>query len=146
MTISPPRTWQRGEYSISTETARLDFPLIHAYLSHRSYWARGRSLEIVRRSIENSVNFGVFHLKAQVGFARVVTDFATFAWLADVFILEEHRREGLGKWLLETIVALEELQGLRRWLLATHDAHGLYRRYGFTSLRQPEHWMEKSTQ
>jgi len=146
MTISPPRIWQRGEYSISTETERLDLPLIYDYLSHRSYWGRGRSLEIVRRSIKNSVNFGVFHLKAQVGFARVVTDFATFAWLADVFILEDHRRQGLGKWLLETIVTLEELQGLRHWLLATHDAQGLYRRYGFTSLRQPEHWMEKSTQ
>jgi GNAT superfamily N-acetyltransferase len=138
--------WQRGEYSISTELGRLDIPLIHDYLSHSSYWAKDRSREKVQRSIENSLNFGVFHCREQVGFARVVTDYETFAWLADVFILEEHRGLGLSKWLLEVILAHPKLQGLRRWLLATRDAHGLYRRYGFTELEDPKRWLERLTE
>jgi GNAT superfamily N-acetyltransferase len=138
--------WQRDEYSISTELGRLDIATIHDYLSRSSYWAKGRSLEQVLRSIQNSLNFGVFDGDEQVGFARVVTDYATFAWLADVFILEEHRGQGLSKWLLEVILAHPELQGLRRWLLATHDAHGLYRRYGFTELQEPTRWLERFTE
>jgi len=135
--------WQSGEYSISTDVARLDIPLIHDYLSSRSYWAQGRSLEVVRRAIENSLNFGVFRQSQQIGFARVVTDYATFAWLADVFVLEEYRGHGLSKWLMEIIMSHPQLQGFRRWVLATRDAHELYRRYGFTDLQDPSRWMEK---
>jgi GNAT superfamily N-acetyltransferase len=135
--------WQSGEYSISTDVARLDVPLIHDYLSRRSYWAQGRSLEVVRRAIENSLNFGVFRQSQQIGFARVVTDYATFAWLADVFVLEEYRGRGLSKWLMEVIMTHPQLQGFRRWVLATRDAHELYRRYGFTDLQDPSRWMEK---
>jgi len=137
--------WQRGEYSISTELGRLDIQFIHGYLSNNSYWAKNRNREKVQRSIDNSLNFGVFHEREQVGFARVVTDYATFAWLADVFILDEHRGRGLSKWLIEVILAHPELQGLRRWLLATRDAHGLYRRYGFTELEDPTRWLERTT-
>jgi GNAT superfamily N-acetyltransferase len=135
--------WQQGEYIITTNSERLDIELIHDYLSKSSYWARGRSLDLVRRSIENSLPFGVFRESEQVGFGRVVTDYATFAWIADVFILEQHRGQGLSKWLLEVMVNHPQLQGFRRWVLATRDAHGLYRRYGFTELRDPPRWMEK---
>jgi len=135
--------WQQGAYIITTDHERLDFALIHDYLSKSSYWARGRSLDLVRRSIENSLPFGVFRESEQVGFGRVVTDYATFAWIADVFVLEEHRGLGLSKWLIEVMVTHPQLQGFRRWLLATRDAHGLYRRYGFTELKDPSRWMEK---
>ena len=114
--------WRRGDYSISTEKARLDLKVIHEYLS-ASYWATGRSLETIRRSIENSVAFGVYHKDSQVGFARVITDYATFAWIADVFILEPHRGQGLSKWLMEVMLQHTDLQGFRRWVLATKDAH-----------------------
>jgi GNAT superfamily N-acetyltransferase len=135
--------WRRGPFEISTERARLDVAAIHDYLSGHSYWARGRSRAVVERSIAHSLPFGVYYEERQVGFARVVTDYATFAWLADVFVLEEFRGRGLSKWLLEVVCAHPELQGLRRWLLATKDAHGLYRRYGFTPLADPELWMER---
>jgi GNAT superfamily N-acetyltransferase len=136
--------WQRGEYSISTERESLDIFLIHDYLSHRSYWAKGRSLERVQLAIENSLCFGIFNGQQQVGFARVVTDFATFAWVADVFILEQYRGHGLSKWLMEIILNHPRLQGLRRWILATRDAHGLYHRYGFTQLQDPTRWLERA--
>ena len=123
--------FRRGDYLISTERARLNVNLIHHYLSNTSYWATGRSIETVRRSIEHSLPFGLYRGGRQIGFARVVTDRATFAWLADVFVLDEFRGEGLGKWLVETILAHPELQGLRRWTLGTRDAHELYRRFGF---------------
>jgi len=139
--------WQRGEYTISTEPARLDISLLHNYLSTTSYWAQGRTVEVVKRSIENSLCFGLYKIGAahpeQVGFARVVTDYATFAWLADVFVLAESRGQGLAKWLLEVIVSHPELQGLRRWLLATKDAPELYRRFGFAELNDPARWMER---
>jgi GNAT superfamily N-acetyltransferase len=135
--------WQRGEYSISTDRARLDVDLIHRYLSTSSYWAQGRPIEVVRRSIENSLAFGVYRGDSQVGFARVITDYATFAWVADVFILEEHRGRGLAKWLMEVAVAHPDLQGFRRWLLATKDAQELYRRFGFEELKRPERFMER---
>jgi GNAT superfamily N-acetyltransferase len=140
--------WHRNEYTISTDRALLNIGLIHNFLSHTSYWAMGRSLERVRRSIDNSLCFGVFWTNAagnkqQVGFARVVTDYATFAWLADVFILDEHRGKGLGKWLSEVIISHPDLQGFRRWVLATKDAHELYRRVGFRELHRPERWMER---
>jgi GNAT superfamily N-acetyltransferase len=135
--------WRRGDYLISTDMARLDFDVIHGYLSGESYWAKGRSIETIRRSVENSLAFGIYKEDRQVGFARVVTDYATFAWIADVFVLEEFRGAGLSKWLMEVMLAHPELQGFRRWVLATKDAHGLYRQYGFTELLWPQRWMER---
>lgn len=133
--------WQQGQYTISADKARLDIEVIHGYLS-RSYWAEGIHLETVRRSIEHSLCFGVYHADDQIGFARVISDFATFGYLADVFILEEHQGRGLGKWLMEIILSRPDLQGFRRWMLATRDAHGLYSRFGFTKLSRPEMIME----
>ncbi len=135
--------WQQGEYLISTDSDRLDISTIHDFLSRRSYWAQGRSLEVVERSIANSLSFGLFKHNRQIGFARVVTDYATFAWLADVFVLDEFRGRGLGKWLVKVILAHPDLQGFRRWVLSTKDAHGLYRDFGFRELKQPERWMER---
>jgi GNAT superfamily N-acetyltransferase len=135
--------WKRDEYRISCDREQLDLQLIHEYLSRRSYWAQGRSFEQVQRSINNSLNFGVFSGNEQLGFARVVTDYTTFAWLADVFILEPYRGRGLSKWLIEVIVSHPQLQGLRRWLLATRDAHDLYRRFGFKALEDPARWLER---
>ena len=145
MTYEPGFDRQRGDYLVSTDRTKLELSMIHDYLSHQSYWAQGRPLEIVRRSIENSLCFGVFHGVEQVGFARVVTDYATFAWLCDVFILESHRGEGLGKWLMQCIVEHPFLKGLALFILATRDAHELYRRYGaFEMLAAPEKWMVRS--
>jgi GNAT superfamily N-acetyltransferase len=135
--------WINGDYAISTNRARLDFTVIHRFISEESYWGQGRSIEVVRRSVENSLPFGVYHEGEQVGFARVVTDYATFAWLADVFVLEGHRGRGLSKWLMEVILSHPELQGFRRWVLATKDAHELYRKFGFIDLHRPERWMER---
>lgn len=139
-------TWERfkDEYVISTDPARLDVSLIHTFLSQSSYWAQNRSLDRVILSIENSLNFGLYHDERQIGFARIVTDYATFAWLADVFIIEDYRGHGLGKWLIETVVGHPALQVLRRWVLATRDAHGLYGQFGFVELRQPHSWMERT--
>lgn len=136
------RGWQRDGYLISTNASMLDLEVVHGYLS-RSYWAAGVPEDVVRRSIENSLCFGVYRGEEQAGFARVVTDRATFAYLADVFVLEEHRGQGIGKWLVEVILSHPELQGLRRWMLATRDAHDLYRRYAFTELAWPGIFMER---
>ena len=135
--------WHRGEYVISTDRGRLDLRMIHDYLSRSSYWAVGRHLETIARSIENSLSFGLYENDKQVGFARVVTDYATFAWIADVFVLPEQRGRGLSKWLMEVIISHPELQGFRRWVLATKDAHTLYERFGFIPLHRPERWMER---
>jgi GNAT superfamily N-acetyltransferase len=126
---------------ISTDPARLDPRAIHAYLT-RSYWAAGIPLETVERSIAGAICFGVYDNEAQVGFARAITDRATFAYLADVYILESHRGRGLGKWLMRVILAHPDLQGLRRFALATRDAHGLYAQFGFTPLVAPDRHME----
>jgi GNAT superfamily N-acetyltransferase len=136
------REWRRGEYLVSTDRSLLDLQVIHGYLS-TSYWAAGVPEEVVGQSIENSLNFGVYRGEEQVGFARVVTDRATFAYLADVFVLEAHRGQGLGKWLVEVVLSHPDLQGLRRWMLATRDAHDLYRRYAFTELARPAIFMER---
>jgi GNAT superfamily N-acetyltransferase len=136
------REWQRGEYLISTDRSRLDLEVIHGYLS-TSYWAAGVPESVLRRSVENSLCFGVFRDETQAGFARAVTDYATFAYLADVFVLEEHRGRGLGKWLVEVVLSHPDLQGLRRWMLATKDAHELYRKYAFEDLARPEIFMER---
>jgi GNAT superfamily N-acetyltransferase len=143
MTEAGECEWQRGEYSISTENERFDLALIHDFISHQSYWGQGRKLETVQRALDHSLNFGIFKNNQQVGFARVVTDFATFAWVADVFILEAHRGKGLAKWLMKSILSHPELQGFRRWVLATKDAHQLYRQFGFQELKRPERWMER---
>jgi GNAT superfamily N-acetyltransferase len=134
--------WRRGDYLISTDKSRLDLAVIHNFLT-ASYWAAGISMEIVKRSIEHSLAFGLYKGDQQVGFARVVTDYTTFAYVGDVFILEEFRGQGLSKWLMEVIAAHPDLQGLRRWLLLTRDAHELYRKTGFTEPRTPERYMEK---
>jgi GNAT superfamily N-acetyltransferase len=134
--------WTQGEYTVSTDRQRLDYDLIHSFLTE-SYWAAGIPIDVVRRSIENSLPFGVYRGAEQVGFARVVTDYATFAYLADVFVVEAHRGRGLAKWLVDVIASHPDLQGLRRWMLATRDAHELYRGVGFTELKQPGRWMER---
>lgn len=139
-----PNEWRRGDFVISTDRFRLQLDFIHDFLANTSYWAKGRSLEVVQRSIENSLNFGVFKGNEQVGFARVVTDYATFAWLADVFIVEKYRGQGLGVWLIEVITSHPRLQDFRRWLLATRDAHELYRRFGFTEITELKRWMERT--
>ena len=132
---------RHGEYTISTDPDRFDVTAIHAYLT-RSYWSPGIPRATVERAIAYSLSFGLFHGDAQVGFARVVTDRATFAYLADVYVLEDHRGKGLSKWLLEAVLAHSELQGLRRFLLATRDAHSLYARYAFKALANPARLME----
>ncbi|MFT4153303.1 GNAT family N-acetyltransferase [Parafilimonas sp.] len=121
-------------YAITTDTSKLDVNVIHQYLSEESYWAQGMPRDVVEKSIDNSLCFGLYYNDAQVGFARLITDCATFAYLADVFILHEHRGKGLSKWLMEAIQAHPELQNLRRWLLTTKDAHGLYEQAGWTKV------------
>ncbi|HUK48221.1 MAG TPA: GNAT family N-acetyltransferase [Terriglobales bacterium] len=133
---------QRDEFVVSTDRARLDLDVIHAFL-RQSYWSPGIPREMVERSIKNSLCFGVFKGTQQVGFARVITDRTTFAYLADVFILEPYRGIGLSKFLMECISKHPDLQNLRRWMLATRDAHGLYVSFGFTPLKHPERFMER---
>ena len=135
------QAWTKGEFQISTDPARIDLDTVHGFLT-ASYWARGIPRETVERSIENSLCFGIYHGDRQVGFARVVTDRATFAYLGDVFVLPDYRGRALSKWVMECIMAHSDLQGLRRWMLATKDAHTLYRQYGFTELKAPQRWME----
>ncbi|HEX9983867.1 MAG TPA: GNAT family N-acetyltransferase [Thermoanaerobaculia bacterium] len=127
---------------ITTDRSRLDIPLIHHWLATVSYWAREVPLQVVERAIANSLCFGAFDGEAQVGFARVITDYATFGYVADVFVLESHRGRGVGKELMRAIREHPELQGLRRWHLVTRDAHGLYEQFGFRPLADPERHME----
>ena len=129
-------------FVVDTDPARLDLELVREFLAG-SYWARGIPFAVVRRSVDNSLCFGLYAGERQIGFARVITDRATFAYLADVFVVESHRGRGLGKRLMDAIVAHPELQGLRRWMLATRDAHALYARYGFTPLPAPESFMQR---
>ena len=133
--------WRRDDYVISTDPERLDVDVVHRFLTG-SYWAAGIPIDVVRRSIEHSLCFGVYKGDQQAGFARVITDYATFAYIGDVFVLEEHRGKGLSKWLLSVIREHPDMQGFRRWLLATRDAHTLYSRFGFAPLNKPEAWME----
>jgi GNAT superfamily N-acetyltransferase len=132
---------RRDNYLITTDPARLDKDFIHGYLT-RSYWSEGISREIVERGIANSLCFGVYESDEQVGFARVITDYATFAYLADVFVIESYQGRGLSKFLMECIVNDPRLQGFRRWILGTRDAHGLYAKYGFRPLARPDRFME----
>jgi GNAT superfamily N-acetyltransferase len=130
----------RGEYWLSSDLGQMDIDAIHGYLS-RVYWSEGIPREVVERSMQNSLCFGVFCGTEQVGFARVITDFATFAYVADVFVLEQHRGRGLATWLMQFVMHHPRLQGLRRWALATRDAHGLYEKVGF-KLLNPNRCME----
>lgn len=130
------------EYEISTDSSRLNVEVIHRFLAEESYWSIGVPRSIVERAIGHSLCFGVYHRDDQVGFARVVTDQSTFALLADLFILEAHRGKGLSKRLMQSVIEHEDLQGLRRWLLLTSDAHELYRKYGFAELGNPSRFME----
>ncbi len=132
-------------YLISTDPDLLDLDVIHRWISEESYWAPGRTRNTVKRSLANSLNFGVYTADREtVGFARVVTDFATFGWLCDVFVLEEHRGRGLGTALMKTVAEHPQLTNLQRIILATGDAHELYARYGFELMTNPKHWMERT--
>ena len=134
--------YKHDSFIISDDPSKLDLDAICDFLS-RAYWAEKRPREVIEKSIRFSLNFGVYDGNRQVGFARVITDYATFAYLCDVFIHEEYRGHALGKWLMESILAHPNLQGLRRWSLATRDAHGLYKQFGFAELSNPASWMEK---
>lgn len=144
-----PDTWRRGAHEVSTDPARLDFDVVHGFLA-TSYWSPGIARETVERAARHSLAFGVYDVAGdrprQVGYARVITDRTTFAYLADVFVLPAHRGQGLARWLVEVIAAHPELQGLRRWMLVTRDAHALYARVGFTPLTTPDRVMERVRQ
>ena len=135
--------WQQGEFTITTDPARFDVGVIHRFL-HGSYWAKGIPLETVQRSIDHSIGFAILQGAQQVGFARVISDKATYAYLCDVFVIESARGQGLGKWLMQIIVAYHDLQGIRSFYLATGDAHGLYRQFGFEVNEQWEKIMKRS--
>lgn len=130
-----------AEYIFSTDKEKLDINVIHDFLTN-SYWSKNIPIEIVKRSIENSLCFGVYHQNKQIGFARVISDYTTFGYLADVFILERHRGKGLSKALMEHIMNHPQLQGLRRFCLGTRDAHKLYEQFGFSVIKSPERFME----
>lgn len=132
---------QHGQFTISTDPKRLDIDAICDFFT-RAYWTKGRPRERTERALANSLVFGLYDGQKQIGLARVVSDYAIFAYLCDVFIHEEYRAHGLGKWLIETVMNHPDLQGLRRWTLATRDAHGLYRQFGWDALQAPANWME----
>lgn len=140
-----PLRWERPGFEISTDPTHLDFGVIHAFLSG-SYWAKDIPRALVEKAVGASLPFGVYRVngtaREQVGFARVISDFATYAYLADVFVLDAHRGQGLSKWLMECVISHPELQGLRRFSLMTRDAQGLYAQYGFKNLARPEIYME----
>jgi GNAT superfamily N-acetyltransferase len=131
----------RDRFTISTDPARLDIDAICDFLT-RAYWANTRPCERTEHAIQNSLVFGVYEGDRQIGVARVVSDYAVFAYLCDVFIHEDYRTHGLGKWLIETVLEHPDLKEVRRWLLATYDAHGLYERFGFAAIEEPERWMQ----
>jgi GNAT superfamily N-acetyltransferase len=133
--------YRRQDYLISTDPSKLDARAIHSFLT-RAYWSQGIPLEMVEKALANSLCFGLFHGKDQIGLARVITDRATYAYLCDVYVLEEHRGRGLGVWLTECVMSHPDLQGLRRFSLATRDAHALYHKFGFEELRKPQSYME----
>ena len=132
----------KDKYTITTNKNKMDVKAIHDYLSNHSYWSKNISFEIFKRSFDNSLTFGLLHSEKQIGFAKVITDYATFAYLADVYILEEHRGKGLSKWMMEIIMSHPELQTLRRWVLLTAGAHELYKKFGWKELKSPEKYME----
>ena len=144
--MSSATEYKLGKYSISTDKTKLNRPLVHTFLSQSSYWAQGRDYGTVAKSIEHSLCFGVYAAREQIGFARVVTDFATFAWLCDLFVLDAHRGQGLGKWLVECVTSYPDLRNVTRFVLATRDAHQLYRRHGkFETLSNADWWMARTS-
>ncbi|MDP4116298.1 MAG: GNAT family N-acetyltransferase [Bacteroidota bacterium] len=136
-------TVQKDDFIITTDKSKLDTSVIHDFLSNHSYWSRNIPLEKVKTAFDNSLNFGLFHNSRQIGYARVISDFSQIAYLADVFIVEEYRGRGLSKWLMQTIMSHPNLQGLRKWVLVTKDAHELYKKFGWQPISSPEKWMEK---
>ena len=136
------KEYRQGEFTVSTDRELIDLNVVHGFLTE-CYWAKGIPREVVARSIENSLCFGVYTQGRQVGFARVISDYATYAYVADVFILESFRGHGLGKWIMECIMQHPRLQGLRRWSLVTRDAQRLYARFGFEALKKPQNYMER---
>lgn len=132
----------KDSFTISTDNNKLDIDAIADMLT-RAYWAQGRTREMIARYVQHSLVFGIYDGNKQIGLARIVSDYTTFAWLCDVFIHEDYRGHGLGKWLMQTIDSHPDLQGLRRWILATRDAHGLYKQFGWTLLDHPERWMHR---
>jgi GNAT superfamily N-acetyltransferase len=136
-------TIRKDEFELSTDREKMDLEFIHGFLSREAYWCRDIPFDTVKRSVDNSLNFGIFHSgHGQIGFARVITDYATIAYLGDVFILPEYRGRGLSKWMMEQVMTHPGLQGLRRWILLTADAHGLYRQFGWQPAARPELYME----
>jgi N-acetylglutamate synthase-like GNAT family acetyltransferase len=136
-------TEHRGDYTITTDKSKLDLSFIHNFLSREAYWSKNIPFEVVQAAINNSLNFGVFYKDRQIGYARVITDYATIAYLGDVFIIPEFRGQGLSKWMMEKVMHHANLQGLRRWILLTRDAHELYKKYGWSEIASPQRWMEK---
>jgi GNAT superfamily N-acetyltransferase len=136
------RSYYKDGFCISTENARLDLCAIHHFLSTEAYWSLNIPFSRVEAAVAHSLNFGLFQKEQQIGFARIVSDFSTVAYLADVYVLPEFRGRGLSKWLMQTIREYPELQGLRRWILTTKDAHGLYKQFGWKSVAFPDRWME----
>jgi GNAT superfamily N-acetyltransferase len=133
--------YRQGKFTVSTDPELIDVDLVHGFLTE-CYWAKGIPRDVVARSILNSLCFGVYADGKQVGFARVISDYATYAYVGDVFVLDACRGRGLGKWLMECIMHHPRLQGLRRWSLVTRDAHGLYSKLGFEPLKKPQNYME----
>lgn len=130
--------YQKGEFLLSSDPEKLDLDIIYEYLSKKSYWAQNIPLNLVKRSLNYSLCFGLYHRKKQIGLTRVITDRATFAYLGDIFIVDEYQGKGLGTWMIRCILKSPELQGLRRWQLSTRDAHKFYQQFGFHSLKNPE--------
>jgi GNAT superfamily N-acetyltransferase len=139
--VVPMNSWINGTFTVTCDPGRIDLTVVSEFLA-ASYWAKGIPSDTVERSLANSLGFALLDGERLVGFARVISDYATIAYLGDVFVLPEYRGRGLSKWLMECIISHPDLQGLRRWILATRDAHGLYEKFGFTPLKAPEVFME----
>ncbi|MFZ1281903.1 MAG: GNAT family N-acetyltransferase [Ignavibacteriaceae bacterium] len=135
-------TVYKDDHCISTNRAKLDVNAIHNFLSTQSYWCQNIPIQTVIKSIDNSLNFGLYYKDKQIGYARIISDFSTMAYLADVYVLPEHRGKGLSKWMMQVIMSHPELQGLRRWMLLTADAHGLYKQFGWKEIANPDRYME----
>jgi GNAT superfamily N-acetyltransferase len=133
----------RNEYTISTDNMKLDIYAIHKFLAYESEWSNGMPINTLKTSIENSLNFGLYHLNKQIGYARIISDYSTIAYLGDVFVIKEYRGFGLSKWLINEVMEHPNLQRLRRWILLTDSAEWLYKKFGFTQITYPEYYMEK---
>jgi GNAT superfamily N-acetyltransferase len=144
--VSDHIDWRRGDFVVSTDPSMLDLGVVHRWLSESSYWVPGIPFEVVQRAVGGSLNFGLYAEggKRTIGLARIITDYATFAYICDVFVLDEYRGRKLGVWLMECVTEHPRLQGLRRWMLGTADAHKLYEKTGFTPVAAPDRWMEKA--